>query len=116
MIRRPPRSTLFPYTTLFRSEQLAEADTEMPGWATDYLMLLVTAKGRRDFGRPDHIVRFPAWDDPAEPTAFRFFDRGVHQERSATPLLDEAGLGRVRGLAERLRDGAATPLEYVQRR
>src|SRR5258708_21824506 len=25
MIRRPPRSTLFPYTTLFRSERLAEA-------------------------------------------------------------------------------------------
>src|SRR5258707_10122320 len=26
MIRRPPRSTLFPYTTLFRSEDLAKAD------------------------------------------------------------------------------------------
>src|SRR5256885_2866248 len=26
MIRRPPRSTLFPYTTLFRSELLASAD------------------------------------------------------------------------------------------
>src|SRR3712207_8914613 len=25
MIRRPPRSTLFPYTTLFRSEEAAEA-------------------------------------------------------------------------------------------
>src|SRR2546426_5530384 len=25
MIRRPPRSTLFPYTTLFRSRQLAES-------------------------------------------------------------------------------------------
>src|SRR5690349_23505429 len=25
MIRRPPRSTLFPYTTLFRSEELTEA-------------------------------------------------------------------------------------------
>src|SRR2546429_5562735 len=25
MIRRPPRSTLFPYTTLFRSELVAEA-------------------------------------------------------------------------------------------
>src|SRR3712207_8187787 len=25
MIRRPPRSTLFPYTTLFRSRQLLEA-------------------------------------------------------------------------------------------
>src|SRR2546427_8700931 len=26
MIRRPPRSTLFPYTTLFRSQQLDEAE------------------------------------------------------------------------------------------
>src|SRR3712207_8239744 len=26
MIRRPPRSTLFPYTTLFRSEQQAKVD------------------------------------------------------------------------------------------
>src|SRR5258708_12363693 len=25
MIRRPPRSTLFPYTTLFRSEEFAES-------------------------------------------------------------------------------------------
>src|SRR3712207_8387771 len=31
MIRRPPRSTLFPYTTLFRSEDLAErADGRCP--------------------------------------------------------------------------------------
>src|SRR2546430_15016149 len=28
MIRRPPRSTLFPYTTLFRSPQIS---SEMPG-------------------------------------------------------------------------------------
>src|SRR5438552_5859244 len=27
MIRRPPRSTLFPYTTLFRSEQVLHAQT-----------------------------------------------------------------------------------------
>src|SRR2546429_6921185 len=27
MIRRPPRSTLFPYTTLFRSEQRAAVDS-----------------------------------------------------------------------------------------
>src|SRR2546430_13181826 len=26
MIRRPPRSTLFPYTTLFRSELVADCD------------------------------------------------------------------------------------------
>src|SRR2546422_7387722 len=28
MIRRPPRSTLFPYTTLFRSESEADKDQE----------------------------------------------------------------------------------------
>src|SRR5256885_12980412 len=30
MIRRPPRSTLFPYTTLFRSEVVERADTWLP--------------------------------------------------------------------------------------
>src|SRR2546426_6243452 len=30
MIRRPPRSTLFPYTTLFRSTELART----PGWTS----------------------------------------------------------------------------------
>src|SRR3712207_8715653 len=29
MIRRPPRSTLFPYTTLFRSQDVPRADLEM---------------------------------------------------------------------------------------
>src|SRR5687768_17999726 len=28
MIRRPPRSTLFPYTTLFRSEEMASPDAD----------------------------------------------------------------------------------------
>src|SRR2546421_3553800 len=31
MIRRPPRSTLFPYTTLFRSARLIPADELGPG-------------------------------------------------------------------------------------
>src|SRR3712207_7583803 len=30
MIRRPPRSTLFPYTTLFRSRLRVDADLELP--------------------------------------------------------------------------------------
>src|SRR3712207_5845277 len=33
MIRRPPRSTLFPYTTLFRSHPVAAFDTKQ--WATE---------------------------------------------------------------------------------
>src|SRR2546430_3798599 len=39
MIRRPPRSTLFPYTTLFRSgglEGLAGRMTTDPAWAPDF--------------------------------------------------------------------------------
>src|SRR2546422_2697467 len=31
MIRRPPRSTLFPYTTLFRSVRAGAVDRENPG-------------------------------------------------------------------------------------
>src|SRR5947207_12352808 len=30
MIRRPPRSTLFPYTTLFRSTQCSQSSSEIP--------------------------------------------------------------------------------------
>src|SRR5258708_17878078 len=32
MIRRPPRSTLFPYTTLFRSADLAKKPNPIPFW------------------------------------------------------------------------------------
>src|SRR3712207_1186477 len=32
MIRRPPRSTLFPYTTLFRSSRLREGHGETQAW------------------------------------------------------------------------------------
>src|SRR2546422_3354192 len=32
MIRRPPRSTLFPYTTLFRTVELGTAITRQEAW------------------------------------------------------------------------------------
>src|ERR1035437_7042329 len=35
MIRRPPRSTLFPYTTLFRSDQSAWSGCIAPGGSRD---------------------------------------------------------------------------------
>src|SRR5256885_11722761 len=37
MIRRPPRSTLFPYTTLFRS-RTAKAEADAPSYAWDKLI------------------------------------------------------------------------------
>src|SRR3712207_8959980 len=40
MIRRPPRSTLFPYATLFRSADLP------PGWESDVLSILDTLPDR----------------------------------------------------------------------
>src|SRR2546428_9573713 len=48
MIRRPPRSTLFPYTTLFRSRRELLADgrpIELGGRAFDTLMVLIDARG-----------------------------------------------------------------------
>src|SRR3989441_8447755 len=35
MIRRPPRSTLFPYTTLFRSNNLRQIDGAEQQWALE---------------------------------------------------------------------------------
>src|SRR3989449_2646227 len=40
MIRRPPRSTLFPYTTLFRSQSLAEGDRPVSELAHAHQMSL----------------------------------------------------------------------------
>src|SRR5690349_24165255 len=40
MIRRPPRSTLFPYTTLFRSQELRQRQEDPPGQQGVHLHLL----------------------------------------------------------------------------
>src|SRR3712207_7222615 len=54
MIRRPPRSTLFPYTTLFRSRHAAEVRVERGRGRTDPL----GERARRD-GCPvgEHLGR-----------------------------------------------------------
>src|SRR5258708_20137273 len=44
MIRRPPRSTLFPYTTLFRSEECLEMVERLEGIGVDEIACLI------DFG------------------------------------------------------------------
>src|SRR2546430_11590533 len=60
MIRRPPRSTLFPYTTLFRSERIAVNSPRIP------VIHNVDAKSRTDASgvkaalvtQADHPVRW----------------------------------------------------------
>src|SRR5258708_28478702 len=59
MIRRPPRSTLFPYTTLFRSEFLETPAFQVPGGCVD-----TTGAGdafrseehTSELQSPDHLV------------------------------------------------------------
>src|SRR2546422_4078875 len=46
MIRRPPRSTLFPYTTLFRSQPLEEARVFAGLEGAQEGLLLLDASGR----------------------------------------------------------------------
>src|SRR2546422_10381896 len=41
MIRRPPRSTLFPYTTLFRS-------VGQPGWSSDDVWVIALSEWRQE--------------------------------------------------------------------
>src|SRR3712207_7698184 len=45
MIRRPPRSTLFPYTTLFRSKALLESAQGLLAWYTDQPEALGLVRG-----------------------------------------------------------------------
>src|SRR3989442_12022994 len=41
MIRRPPRSTLFPYTTLFRSHPVRDSKKPHPaGWLTPHVRIV----------------------------------------------------------------------------
>src|SRR5256885_7523642 len=54
MIRRPPRSTLFPYTTLFRSQALTDAIRA----AHDAGVLFVAAAGNASENN-DYLVRTP---------------------------------------------------------
>src|SRR5258705_3853087 len=46
MIRRPPRSTLFPYTTLFRSLSIGQAQRRRDRHAEQHVRRLVLADGQ----------------------------------------------------------------------
>src|SRR2546430_10309279 len=48
MIRRPPRSTLFPYTTLFRSREGGRADLEADGGGGQLYSDAAAAGGRSE--------------------------------------------------------------------
>src|SRR5256885_11546266 len=51
MIRRPPRSTLFPYTTLFRSEDWIESERQRHFVGGEYLVTIRVPQ--EETGSPD---------------------------------------------------------------
>src|SRR3712207_9295058 len=53
MIRRPPRSTLFPYTTLFRSPPLRDLLRPLRGDVEGEDVVAAVAVGGEDDGLPD---------------------------------------------------------------
>src|SRR3712207_7871684 len=59
MIRRPPRSTLFPYTTLFRSGPTRPSAEPQP-WGRSVLVIVVVL-----------AVLLPAWGTPRAEAATR---------------------------------------------
>src|SRR3989449_7100730 len=93
MIRRPPRSTLFPYTTLFRSRRLCYVGLTR---AREKLYLS-WARTRYRTGRLEL----------SEPSRFlEALPAGALEERSTTPLWDRGARG-MRGAA---RDRKSTRL------
>src|SRR5256885_12448205 len=59
MIRRPPRSTLFPYTTLFRSDRLQ--DRQFRRTVGEHYRQLKRPATRRSYGDPGTCQRAPGF-------------------------------------------------------
>src|ERR1051326_3068030 len=82
MIRRPPRSTLFPYTTLFRSVGVVlnrRTETEVEE-AVPELAELVPPGELVSLGGPvqtEAVVVLAEWDDPDEAGSLVFDDVGL---------------------------------------
>src|SRR2546422_330387 len=62
MIRRPPRSTLFPYTTLFRSDG-AQALDQIDRVGPDIIVLDLNMPGLDGYGVLSHLRSRPATAD-----------------------------------------------------
>src|SRR3712207_9294235 len=98
MIRRPPRSTLFPYTTLFRSsrplaarERAALADlldelgpdapTRCAGWTTAHLAAHLVTRDRRPDTTPGFALEATPVGRPLAAWSHREIGRASCRER-----------------------------------
>src|SRR3712207_8416217 len=86
MIRRPPRSTLFPYTTLFRSPLLYPDENRARQGFTEGVGSPVFVLHRDDAVEIPHLpdAKQPAWDQPVISEVFE--RRGVRSEEHTSEL------------------------------
>src|SRR3989442_3419012 len=78
MIRRPPRSTLFPYTTLFRSLHPEHYAVER--------VLAAAEKSERDRHEQQHVFEFPSCNVLARKLSVHFRDQEADGDRKSTRL------------------------------
>src|SRR2546427_11623249 len=107
MIRRPPRSTLFPYTTLFRSPLLvlAGADEELE------LHLLELACAEEEVARGDLVAeRAPDLPDAEGQLQARGLEDVAEVDEHALRRL-RAEVGHVRGVLDRPDEGLEHEVE-----
>src|SRR5256886_13277880 len=108
MIRRPPRSTLFPYTTLFRSQDLTGnrlAEAGVPGGGRE--------PARRPFHRPGELTTPQDVESRlgrCVPTLqYVFHDQPVRVEPPASPMDHLAGQAPVALVSGRQPECSAIP-------
>src|SRR3989449_6617196 len=86
MIRRPPRSTLFPYTTLFRSDEVHAGLTRLPGAMDDLAehVARIQLAHHLAAARVDEVVARPLLDGLHEGVRHRH--RDVRSEEHTSEL------------------------------
>jgi transglutaminase-like putative cysteine protease len=106
------------YTPRPSESQLRDTPVSYDDWLRAYREIFVSGPGGALLANDPAAQRgvpvrvsFPAWDVPGGPAA----DRYGEVAKPAENILADSGMGRVWALAQRLKKGAATPYDYVQR-
>src|SRR3712207_7510891 len=84
MIRRPPRSTLFPYTTLFRSHPYPDLVTRMQSVISKEIKWQLQEKEGRDY--PDYLVACIGGGSNAAGTMYHYIDDSRRSEEHTSEL------------------------------
>src|SRR3989454_10754736 len=114
MIRRPPRSTLFPYTTLFRSAQAGGFRGRQPVPLDRYRMVVPVLATRTDRTRFRDQHRRILVGTPQPPRVTDLVRQAQQGDQTAFQSLYREHVGRVYALCLRLTADASEAEELTQ--